>query len=178
MDVCTICGKEFKNLGSHVRAAHQISLDEYKHIGDGVFEEVDEKAILDGNPDVAESKEDEIPKTPIEVTPEERVLGVIDVERRFTPEMTVGELCTLKGLTFKELGSIISQYQNGNKPHPSQLAVKNETLGRKGAEKLKDMSNPSTPNLHIAEALVKKYGFEVTEITRNPEKTWHLRKIA
>jgi len=176
MDVCKICGKDdLKNLGSHVRAAHKMGLEEYNNTPlDDSFDEMEEGAVLE---DAAEIKEDEIPPTKIDVTAQERVSGIIDVEKRFTPDMTVGELLTLKGLTFKELGSIINQYQNGNKPHPSQLAQKNLALGVKGAEELKDMSNPSTTNLHIAEALLKNYGFEVREITRNP-KTWHLRKIA
>lgn len=175
---CGICGKENKSLVAHVRAAHHMSMDEYELV---MKEDMDvtDQLHADDVPEVKkESKfisESEIPRPKITITDEERVSGIIDVKKRFNENMTVGELLSLKGLTLKELGSIINQYQTGNQPHPSQLAKKNEIIGAKGAEKLLSQSSPTTTNLHTAETLVKKHGYEVTHITRNP-KTWHLKK--
>jgi hypothetical protein len=169
MDVCTLCKKEYKNLGSHVRQAHSMSMDEYKlKDTDNAPETSDMDILEDMNPADEPSG--------ITITPQERQSGILDVDHRFNENMIVGELLRLKGLTLKELGSIINQYQKGdNTPHPSQTVSKNETFGLAGAKELADQESPSTTNLHIAEALVKKLGFEVASMTRNP-KTWHLIK--
>ncbi len=169
MDVCTLCSKEYKNLGSHVRQAHQMSMDEYATKDTTNAPEASDIDILEAMNPVDEP-------SGIIITPQERQSGILDVEHRFNENMIVGELLRLKGLTLKELGSIINQYQKGdNTPHPSQTVSKNESFGMAGAKKLSDQENPSTTNLHIAEALVKKLGFEVASMTRDP-KTWHLRK--
>lgn len=188
-NICKICGKENKSLVAHVRAAHHMGMDEYKlviqedlDVTDDLSDDLSDDTLkdkVDNTPEIEKEAEfisqNEIPRPKITITDEERITGIIDVEKRFNENMTVGELLSLKGLTLKELGSIINQYQTGNQPHPSQLAKKNEIIGSKGAEKLLNQSNPTTTNLHIAETLVKKHGYEVTHITRNP-KTWHLKK--
>ncbi len=169
MDVCTLCNKEYKNLGSHVRQAHQMGMDEYNT-------KSPENAKEANDMDILESMNPADEPSGIIITPKEREKGILDVEHRFNENMLVGELLRLKGLTLVELGSIINQFQKGdNTPHPSQVVKKNETFGLEGAKKLADQENPTTTNLHIAEALVKKLGFEVAKLTRNP-KTWHLTK--
>lgn len=172
MEVCELCGNKKKNLGSHVRAKHAMSMDEYRLV---IAENMD---VTD---EIAETKQTEAP-TPdsleaagISITKEEREAGILDVEKRFTENMLVGELLKLKNISLQELGSIITQYVSGSAPHPSQTAAKNEQLGMEEAKKLLGESNPGVTNLHIAEALTKKFGYTVQKVTRDP-KTWWLLK--
>lgn len=173
---CKLCNKEFKNLGSHLRAGHQLTMDQYEAMTSMDTEVTDE---------IQEFQREEKEKIPqqkiqseeprIKVTQKERENGILNVDQRFSEEMTVGELLQLKGLTLKELGSLINKFQTGTDVPIVQKVKRDQELGEKGALKLAEQPNPTTTDLHIAEALVKKFGFTVTQITRNP-KTWHLTK--
>ena len=45
MKTCAICNKEFKNLGSHVFQAHQITIAEY----DNIYNKTDDSTTADLN---------------------------------------------------------------------------------------------------------------------------------
>lgn len=164
MEVCELCGSKKKNLGSHVRQKHNMSMDEYAAVNKESLDLTDET-------DMAQVP---LKEAGITVTKAELESGILDVEKRFTEDMQVGELLKLKGISLQELGSIISNYINGSSPHPVQDVNRNEDVGLKGAKKLLGQKNVSVTNLHIAEALHKKFGYEVTDVTKNP-KTWHLK---
>ena len=171
MDVCELCSSEYKNLGSHVRQKHNMSMDEYAAVNEQSLDLTDEIKTIEAT---NAPQEGSLESAGIIVTRAERESGILDVEKRFTEDMQIGELLKLKGISLQELGSIISQYITGSSPHPVQDVSRNEEVGLKGAKELLGQKEVSVTNLHIAEALHKKFGYEVTDVTKNP-KTWHLR---
>jgi hypothetical protein len=182
MEVCELCGNKKKNLGSHVRAKHDMSMDEYRLVAAENMDVTDEingdqieDAKIEDNQIADGFSSDSLEAAGISVTQEERISGILDVEKRFTEDMKVGELLKLKGISLQELGSIITQYISGSAPHPSQTTAKNEQLGVAEAKKLLGEANPGVTNLHIAEALTKTFGYTVQKVTKNP-KTWWLQK--
>lgn len=169
MEVCEVCGQTKKNLGSHVRQAHGMSMDEYQAVAAENTELTDEL-----NEELPTSQPDE-GSNGLVITQAERKAGILDVESRINEDMSVRDLCKFKGITFKELGSIISQYVAGTTPPTTQTVDKNEKVGADGAAKLNGEANPTTPSVWIAEALVKQYGYVVSHKTQNPTM-WHLKK--
>ncbi len=167
MEVCELCGTKYKNLGSHVRQSHNMSMDEYRAVNEESLELTDDETLN-------RPQEDSLEKAGITVTKAELESGILDVEKRFTEDMQVGELLKLKGISLQELGSIITKYITGSSPHPAQDVTRNEDVGLRGAKKLLGQKEVKVTNLHIAEALHKTFGYEVTDVTRDP-KTWHLK---
>lgn len=171
MDVCELCGNKKKNLGSHVRAKHDMSMDEYRLVVAESMEVTDETEAVTATDTPQEGSLEE---AGITVTKEELESGILDVEKRFTEDMKVGELLKIKGISLQELGSIITQYISGSSPHPTKDSKRNMDVGLKGAKKLLGQEYVSVTNLHVAEALNKKFGYVITKVTKDP-KTWHLQ---
>ena len=162
MDVCKLCEKECKNLGSHVRKAHNMSMDEYKLMDSADTDLTDELSDQIESMSTNNKKREDI---------------ILDLPQEITEDMTIKELLTNKGLTLKDLGAIISQFNSGKKMDVTQSVKFNENRGEAEAKALAVSKNVATEDLWVAEALVKKFGYEVTTITRDP-KTWQLIKAA
>lgn len=164
MDVCKLCQNEKKNLGSHVRQAHKMSMDEYKLLDSVDTEFTDELSEhVESNVRTNNKKREEI---------------ILDLPQEITEDMTVKNLCLAKGLTLKDLGAIIKQFNSGKRLDVTQSVKLNENRGEREARKLAANDKTSTEDQWVAAALCEKFGFEVDEVTRNPNKTWWLSKAA
>lgn len=162
MDVCKLCEKECKNLGSHVRKAHNMSKEEYK--------------LMDSaDTDLTDELSDQIES--ITTNNKKREDIILDLPQTITEDMTVKQLLLSKGLTLKDLGAIISQFSSGKKLDVTQSVKFNENRGEAKAKELAVSDKVATQDLWVAEALVKKFGYEVNTITKDP-KTWQLSKAA
>jgi len=159
---CEICkdGKEFTNLQSHLRTKHQMSLEEYnkEHVTEESFDEVNEEEVSAGVTDPIKVRE-----------------NVFDGPKEWSLDMTMKEYLDKKNLTFTELNSLVDRFIEGSAIDVTFQMKKNVERGEKGAENLKDQKNVETPDLIVAETLVKKYGFTVTSVVgQKPNKKWIL----
>jgi predicted transcriptional regulator len=153
MDKCKICGREFKNLGVHVKNAHKMSMDEYNTKD---IEEVGE---------VEEVQTDSI--TPAQV--KEGIFGKDE-------DMLLSEFLELHDITRKELENLVKRYVSGSSIPVTQMQERQSKIALSQAEAFKDQKEVKTNSVSIAENLVKNYNFEVTAVTSGPPKTWHLNK--
>lgn len=163
MDVCTLCEGSYKNLGSHVRQAHNMSMEEYRLMNSADTELTDELS--------------EHLESSIAITNKEKENIILDIPQTLTEDMTVGQLLIAKELTLKDLGAIISQFRSGKRLDITQSVKRNEIRGTKEAKRLSVSDRATTEDLWTAEALCVQFGFEVDQVTRNP-KTWWLSKAA
>jgi len=153
MDKCKICGREFKNLGVHVKNAHKMSMDEYNTKD---IEEVGE---------VEEVQTDSI--TPAQV--KEGIFGKDE-------DMLLSEFLEMHDITRKELENLVKRYVSGSSIPVTQMQERQSKIALSQAEAFKDQKEVKTNSVSIAENLVKNYNFEVTAVTSGPPKTWHLNK--
>ncbi len=59
---------------------------------------------------------------------------ILDLPQEITEDMTIKELLTNKGLTLKDLGAIISQFNSGKKMDVTQSVKFNENRGEREAK--------------------------------------------
>lgn len=183
MDTCKICGKEYKRIDTHVRQSHKdITLDDYHALDNAKEEasvtmelkddmtEAEAKAILDAQ-DVEEEKDDAVVKGQEQV---DNIFAESVVETD-TDEAPISTILAEFSVTYKELRGILKNYTKGTPLDVNQEIERQQKVGMAGAEALKDEDSVTTTTLTVAEELSKKYGFMITEVTRDP-KTWHLIK--
>lgn len=199
---CEICGKEFTNLGVHVNKSHRIPMDEYRKMyptnsegkeivrdlaeGEEIAEKefkanAAEEAVEVTKLDEADEYLDMMSEAPVEakVTNKEIRDGIFGKEETFS-DKPLSDFLEKFDISEKELRAIVRQYKTGSSVPVSQQLKQKEEIGLSGAEKLKNKEKVETYDLHIAEALTTKYGFEcITVRSRkgNTPKTWVLRKI-
>jgi hypothetical protein len=162
MEVCKICGKEYKKITTmHVRT-HGISMEQYKKSPE--FEEVEDIEVE--------------PTGNTKFTQEERAEKIFGNQERDVNRPLV-EFLNEFGVTEKEARAILKKFTKGEKVDPVVQAKNFKRIGSQGAEKLKDKDNVETTSLHIAEELSENYGFVVTSVRGakgNVPKTWFLTK--
>jgi predicted transcriptional regulator len=155
MDKCKICGREFKNLGVHVKNAHKMSMDEYNT----TFKAKDEvKPIEEVESDI--------------VTPTQRKEGIFGKDE----DILLSEFLEMHDITRKELENLVKRYVAGSSIPVTQMQERQSKIALSQAEAFKDQKEVKTNSVSIAENLVKNYNFEVTAVTSGPPKTWHLNK--
>lgn len=167
MEICNICKKEYTNMGVHLRQAHKMSIEDYRK--EYPTEEVDEQDEFSDIEDTKESvvlveKEEEEKKEEEEIPPTELLSDFLDENK----------------LSKKELIAIIENYKTGKNIPAKMIEKRDNQIGEDGAGQFKDKNYAETRNLHIAETLVKQYGFKVVEVTTKGHtipKTWILKKI-
>jgi len=150
-EICAICNKDFINLSTHLRTKHGLTMEEYENEDNSEPKALESTAVV------------------------EETFGKI-VE----PEETLNEFLSLHVLTKQELVNIVMQYKTGRPIPITQMQKVQTANANTEAAKLSQDKNVSTRNLHIAEALVKQYGFKVKEVTTRGgtiPKTWILEKI-
>ncbi len=149
---CEICddGKDFKNLSAHVRTKHRISMDDYEEIIKTKTREKEEREEVLVQ-DVVEQKPDELAE-------------ILDKYK-----LSFDDLVDILDKHFEKNEISEEQQQELDKIH--SFEDKAEEIARKmvGREKI------DTNDLYIAEALSKKFGYKVIDVSSNP-KTWHLKK--
>ena len=145
----TPCDKEYKNLTSHVLAAHKMDMDKYKQY----------------NPDKNSNKisvtQDELQKERFSIKDKSDLLSV------FLEEFEITE---------KELRTIVKSYKGKGVISATQQVKNNMNIGKNGAKDLAEQDRVETEILYIAEDLVKSYNFTVVEVRSGPPKLWILEK--
>lgn len=149
---CKICGKEIKNLGAHVRKAHNMSMEEYNAI------------------DQVEEIETESPRDT--VTPAQMKEVIFGKEE----DILLSEFLEKNDLTREELMSVVKRYKSGSAIPVTQMQERQNKVAMTQAEAFKDKDEVKVTSVSIAENLVKNHNFEVTAVTSGPPKTWHLKK--
>ena len=148
-ETCKICDKEYKNLTSHVLAAHKMDMDKYKQY----------------NPDKNSNKvsvtQDELQKERFSIKDKSDLLSV------FLEEFEITE---------KELRTIVKSYKGKGVISATQQVKNNMNIGKNGAKDLAEQDRVETEILYIAEDLVKSYNFTVVEVRSGPPKLWILEK--
>jgi hypothetical protein len=162
---CEICndGKDYNKLANHLRMKHNLSEDEYnQQVGSKIVEESFE-----------EVEEDTSVTDPLKIRD-----NIFDVPQEYSLEMTLGAyLEKRKFKNLAELNSLVDRYMKGSAIDVTYQLKRNEEVGEQGADSLKDQDRVETKNLNIAETLVKKYGFVVTNVSGvKPNKVWKLKK--
>jgi hypothetical protein len=166
MEICRICNKEFSNLAVHVRQSHKMTMDEYKSSGEE-FDEFENVEVL-------------TPESTDKISSSDLTKNIFSgsVEEK-DPNRPLSEFLSEFDVTEKEVRALIRQFKGGGKITVTQQIQNNQEFGEKNAEQYKDEENVSVTNLYVAEALVTKYNFEVTDVRSakgNRPKTWVLRK--
>lgn len=170
---CKVCGKEYKQLHSHITKGHGITQEDYDKLEEYVGEiedTIDEPIVI-----------------PEDMTEEEAkaiVSGQGQMDNIFKDSVIIKEkpeddsistILSEFNLTYKELRAVITAYSNGVPVDVTQTIERNQMVGVDGADKLKNLQETTTINLNVAEELVKAHGFVVTEVKGSP-KTWYLQK--
>jgi len=150
MEKCKICGKEFVKINVQHLKTHDTDQETYDKLPEFVPKEV---SIT------KDEKEEKIFGKPLE-----------SIEKPL--EVFLHEF----GITEKELRELVRSYKTGNAIDVVQDIERKQKYGEKHAEQLKDDDLVETSKLLVADALVHKHGFIVTEVTSNP-KIWKLKKI-
>ena len=158
MEVCKICNKECKNLKLHLRTAHHIMPEDYEETDSSILE-------------ASEGVEKEIEKMQ-----EEKVKSV---EQFSTKKQSLIEFLNYYGLTEDELIIIVRNFKYGD-PIPENKKLEwNQESGEIGAKKLAEQNVVETTNLHVAEALQKRYNFKCVSVSTEggkKPKTWKMVK--
>jgi hypothetical protein len=159
--LCEVCKKRFKNLGSHLRAKHQMSLAEYD---DYVKNSHKMNIEAKGNTKVTLKER------------EKRIFG----EQERDVNRPLKDFLDEFDITEKELREIARKFMQG-KPIDVKTSAKNKyEVGEKEAEKLKDKTEEVTVyRAETADILLNKYNFEVIKcVGRKGDvpKHWVLKK--
>jgi len=149
MEICKICGKEYTKVNVQHLKTHDTDQETY----DKLPEFVPKRVTI-----TEKEKKEEIFGKPLE-----------SIEKPL--EVFLHEF----GITEKELRELVRSYKTGNAIDVVQDIERKQKAGERHAEQLKDDDIVETSKLSIAEVLVKKYGFTVTAVTKNP-KIWKLKK--
>lgn len=169
---CELCndGRDFKSLSTHVKMKHGIEMKQYNE-----KVELMKKAVETIEDDSAFTDED----TMVEEINKTFLSDVTEITA--PPSSSVdGSLSTFLsefGFTKKDLVRLLTDNKNG-KLSIKQAEERNVGIGEQGASALRHKQNPTTTNLHIAETLVKKWGFEVLSVDTKggkQAKTWRLQ---
>jgi len=166
MEICKICGKEYTNLGVHVRQAHKLGIEEYREKYPDVKEEVDDENDFP-------TEEDTTEKVILKEKAEKEEVEDISGE-------TLKDFLEAHDMSKKELIAVIENFKEGKNIPVKMTERRDKQIGEAGAEVLKDQQSARTTNLHVAETLVKNYGFKVKEVTTRGHtipKTWILEKV-
>lgn len=153
MEKCHICGKEFSNLGVHLKKAHGISPGESDE--DNEFN--DEEGLT---------------------TPEVKEEVVILKEEESLP-YTLQEFLDKNKITLKDLEEIVKSFKTGE-PISGSLSIKNNI--QKASESVKSFLGQKDVvvyNLFEAEELVKNHGYKVISVDTNggrSRKQWKMKK--
>lgn len=151
-EICKICGNSYKNLGSHVRSGHNISMEEYE-----VYK-VPPEADTSESDDALENIQDGI--------------DVTEIINKTTSELS--DILEEYNISKQELIIILENRKNKTKV---PIALTPENI----AKKLSTEKSPSTQDLKVAEILVTIYGFKIvgggptTKGGKIP-KTWFMSK--
>ena len=159
--LCKICNKKFKNLGSHLRAKHQMSLEEYDDYNENSH------------------KMDIEPKGNTEVTLEERTERIFGKQERDINRPLKEFLDEFK-ITEKELREIARKFMSG-KPIDVKTSAKNKyEVGEREAEELKEKKEEiKVYRAETADILLNKHLFEVIRCVGKKgdvPKHWVLKK--
>lgn len=152
--ICKICGREFRTSKvpvMHIKS-HQTDKETYEKLGPYV------------------------PKTntKVKITEEEKQEAIFGKPTE-SIEKPLQLFLYEFGISEKELREIVRVYKTGDHINVVQDIKRKEDIGLKKAEGLKDKDKVETNKLEIADALVNKFGFTVTDVSSNP-KMWHLKK--
>ena len=175
---CLICSKEdIINMGSHLRAAHQMSNDDYV-----VWLGKNRDKVGYNEPVSEDDDFEELDGTVEELAESSSIVTQKDLEKHILPDVVnhvdrpLKDFLEEHGVTEKEIVEIISAYKKDSIVSVNQSmnnAMKNAEIK---ALELSDGDSVETIDLYVAEILTKKYGFECNTVTSNP-KTWVLNKI-
>jgi len=195
MEVCKICGKEFKKITmSHIRT-HDITkrpvYDKLPAYGssseiDDSFEELDvnESEILESNSteDVLEEsfEEENIEDSTDKLTLKQQRENIFSgSSATYDPNRPIQDFLDEFGVTELELRNVIKKFKGTNSVPISQQIENKIKLGEKSAAELANSGQRQikTKLVATAESLVKNHGYEVLAVVGGPPKTWVLEKI-
>lgn len=160
MDICKVCGKEFKKMTAMHLTTHGIN-----------FEQYDKLPEFEANVEVE-------PQGNTEVTADEMKDRIWGKQERDV-NRPLSEFLNEFGVTEKEAREVLRKFTTGARIDPRIQAENFKKIGVKGATELEDKDNVETTSLHVAEELCNK-GFIVTSVkgkVGNTPKTWFLKKV-
>ncbi|OIO62309.1 hypothetical protein AUJ83_03130 [Candidatus Woesearchaeota archaeon CG1_02_33_12] len=173
---CKICGQEKKNLGVHIRVAHRLKPEEYAALPDNTEIKVEIDPILeDESVEIQQVNKKVVePKVEVKQKPFEKVKINTETISKYD-KYNIKQFCSEFAITPTELVIIVNDYKSG-KPRNQLSLLKNDIKkAETKAEELKDLSEASTSESHVADILVKKFGFTVVKVEKSPKK-WILKK--
>ena len=163
VEICKLCGKEFTNLGSHIRSKHKISREEYDNSDTPTIEN--------------EFEEEE--EGPISVTPDERIANVFKGSLPPEKDLSLRSFLTEVELTEKELRNVVRDYKSGEGIGVTQQLKRQTDQARKTAIRLSKQRDVRTTELLVAEILKNEHDYTVVDLkgkTANRPTTWILSK--
>ena len=171
---CKVCGVEKKNIGVHIRVAHQMKPEDYAALPDIETPKIETDPILDDEVKSVEVQQVVETKPVAEVKLVEKVKVNTATISKYD-KYNIKQFCSEFAITPVELVVIVNDYKSG-KPRNQLSILKNDIKKAElKAEELKDLSTTSTSEIHVVDILTKKFGFTVTKVERNP-KRWILKK--
>jgi len=180
MEICKLCNddKQYKQLNSHVRLKHKMTIDEYKSKirirtkhSDDIGEDIKEEEL----PIIEEEDMATLEEKAIALTPKDIENNIFDVQTKDTERPLLSFLKEFD-ITEQEVRELIVSFKGG-KPISVERQLKQKIdVGSTTAKQKNDLKETSSYDVYEAELLVKDYGFEVTSVTSKPRKTWFLKK--
>jgi len=167
MEKCKICGVEKKNLKTHIRMAHKMTMEEYDNYKE-------EKMPEDNIPEeeFEEIIEDEVPNYVRKAAVEKPDKS----KRKLTEQSKIYMLLDKHELTLSELENMIENYKETTtvteNMSESGLQRVRKNRAYKMVEKYLGKDRVEVKDLYIAEILQDDYGYKTETVRRGPPKVW------
>ena len=167
MEICKVCGKEYKTMTSMHTQTHGLTLKQYAELDEtkpeSTFKELDVS-----NPEVVEVET---------VIKQSRADMIFDSKDRKYADRPLSDFLKKYNISEKDLTSLALKYTTGSILPISQQIEKKIKVGEDGAAKVAGPEEVQVYTIAEADALAKKHGYECLECRRvNGKKVWFMRK--
>ena len=172
MEICKVCGKEYKAMTSMHTLTHGLTLKQYAELDEtkpeSTFKELDmsdpkagDAVTVDLATELKKSKTDTI----------------FDGKDRKYADRPLSDFLKKYNISEKDLTSLALKYTTGSILPISQQIEKKIKVGEDGAAKVAGPEEVQVYTIAEADALAKKHGYECLECRRvNGKKVWFMRK--
>jgi hypothetical protein len=158
MEICKVCGKQFKKITSSHALTHGMTLMEYE-----AFDPRAKNINIE-------------PKGNTEISEEElnrRIWG----EQVRNVDRPLKDFLDEFDITEKELREITKKFKGGRPIDVKTAAENRQRLGMEEALKVKDKDKVEVFRAETAEILKTEFGFKGVQSKKGPPKSWVLKKL-
>ena len=157
MEICKICGKEFKQITlTHVKTHGLKTMDQYEKYDINVQRDIE-------------------PTGNTEITPKEMSKRIWGEQERDTSR-PLSDFLKEFDITEKELRAVTRKYKDGKPINPIMDAANRDKMGEKEAAEIKDQEEVTTFRAETAESLQRDHNYILKESYKGPPKRWVLCK--